>query len=652
LISLNNISVQFAGTPLFEDISFIINKRDRIGLVGKNGAGKTTLMRILNGVMNPTGGSISAPSSVTIGYLPQEVNFSSRKTVLDETLEAFKEIKTIERRIERLQNELASRTDYETAHYHELTQKLADATDRYRILGGDERHGLAEKVLLGLGYERTDFSRPLAEFSGGWQMRVELAKILLQNPTLVMLDEPTNHLDIESIQWLEDFLIDYPGAVMIVSHDRAFLDNVTSRTIEISMGKAYDYSACYTDYELMRQERLEQEISAFNNQQRQIAQVERFITRFRAKNTKAKQVQSKIKMLEKMEKVEVEELDHSAIHFRFPEAPPSGKIALELSEVSKCYGSKVVLQNLNFIIGRGERIAFVGRNGEGKTTLSRIIIGDLEHEGSLKLGHNVKIGYYAQNQAEYLDPDKTVFETIDAVAVGEIRRQTRNILGGFLFSGDDIDKKVKILSGGEKSRLALACMLLEPINLLVLDEPTNHLDMRSKDILKTALLKFGGTVIVVSHDRDFLQGLTEKVFEFKNRKIREFHGDVYDFISSRKVASLDHLQVGNKAKSQVVEVPESEGKTSWEQKKQFERELRKVKTAIEKAEVEIVKLEAEIANAEQVIADPSINPHLIASGELFAQYEKLKKRLSETEYEWEVLHIQLEDIERNEGVKN
>ncbi len=647
MISLNNISVQFAGTSLFDDVSFIVNKRDRIGLVGKNGAGKTTLMRILGGVMNPTGGSISAPASVTIGYLPQEMNFSSRKTVLDETLEAFKEIKIIEKRIERFQNELASRTDFETTQYHELTQKLADATDRYRILGGDQRHGLAEKVLLGLGYERTDFSRPLAEFSGGWQMRVELAKILLQNPALVMLDEPTNHLDIESIQWLEDFLIEYPGAVMIVSHDRAFLDNVTLRTIEISLGKVYDYSACYTDYELMRQERLELEVSAFNNQQRQIAQVERFITRFRAKNTKAKQVQSKIKMLEKMEKIQVEELDQSTIHFRFPEAPPSGKIALEISGVSKSYGSKVVLQNLNYIIGRGERIAFVGRNGEGKTTLSRIIIGDLEHEGCLKLGHNVKIGYYAQNQAEYLDPDKTVFETIDAVAVGEIRKQTRNILGGFLFSGSDIEKKVKVLSGGEKSRLALACMLLEPINLLVLDEPTNHLDMRSKDILKTALLKFGGTVIIVSHDRDFLQGLTQKVFEFKDRKIHEFHGDVYDFISSRKVASLDLLQGGTNSKSQVVEAPESEGKASWEQKKLFERELRKVKTAIERVESEISKIETEIANAEQIIAKPALNPDLIASGELFAQHGKLKKRLAETEYEWELLHLQIEELEKN-----
>ncbi len=646
MISLNNISVQFAGTSLFEDVSFIINKRDRIGLVGKNGAGKTTLMRILNGVIGPTGGSISASSGVTIGYLPQEMNFSSRKTVMDEALEAFKEIKTLEKRIERLQTDLANRTDYETAQYHDITQKLADATDRYRILEGDERHGLAEKVLLGLGYERSDFNRPLAEFSGGWQMRIELAKILLQSPTLVMLDEPTNHLDIESIQWLEDFLIDYPGAVMIVSHDRAFLDNVTSRTIEISLGRAYDYNACYTDYEMMRQERLQQEVSAFNNQQRQIAQVERFITRFRAKNTKAKQVKSKIKMLEKMEKIEVEELDHDAIHFRFPEAPPSGKIALEVAEVSKSYGSKVVLQNLNFIIARGERIAFVGRNGEGKTTLSRIIIGDLEHEGSLKLGHNVKIGYYAQNQAEHLDPHKTVFETIDAVAVGEIRKQTRNILGGFLFSGDDIDKKVKVLSGGEKSRLALACMLLEPINLLVLDEPTNHLDMRSKDILKTALLKFEGTVIVVSHDRDFLQGLTGKVFEFKNRQIHEFHGDVYDFISSRKVASLDHLHPASKPKSQVTETTESEGKASWEQKKQYERELRKIKTAVEKAEAEMVKIEAEIANVERIIADPHLSPHLITSGEVFALYEKLKKRISETEYEWEVLHLQLQELEK------
>jgi ATP-binding cassette, subfamily F, member 3 len=510
LISLNNISVQFAGTPLFDDISFIINRRDRIGLVGKNGAGKTTLMRIINGQMEPSKGQLASPSGSSIGYLPQEVQLNSRQKVIDEALKAFAEVKELERKIQRLTDELTNRTDYHTDAYHDLSQKLTEANERYDILEGATQHAKAEKVLLGLGFERSDLQRPLTEFSGGWQMRVELAKILLQSPELIMLDEPTNHLDIESIQWLENFLIDYPGAVVVVSHDRAFLDNVTTRTIEISMGKAYDYKACYSDYEMLREERLEKELAAFGNQQRQIAQVEHFITRFRAKNTKARQVKSKIKMLEKMEKVEVEELDKSSIHFRFPEAPPSGKVVIEAIEVSKNYGSKQVLRDLNFMVARGERLAFVGRNGEGKTTLSRIIIGELEHQGQIKLGHNVKIGYYAQNQAEYLDPEKTVFQTLDDVAAGEVRKQTRNILGGFLFSGDDIDKKVKVLSGGEKSRLAIAKLLLEPVNLLVLDEPTNHLDMRSKDILKSALLQFNGTIILVSHDRDFLQGLTER----------------------------------------------------------------------------------------------------------------------------------------------
>jgi ATP-binding cassette subfamily F protein 3 len=462
-----------------------------------------------------------------------------------------------------------------------------------------------------------------------------------------MLDEPTNHLDIESIQWLENFLIDYPGAGVGVSHDRAFLDNVTTRTIEISMGKAYDYKACYSDYEMLREERLEQELAAFGNQQRQIAQVEHFITRFRAKNTNARQVKSKLKMLEKMEKVEVEELDKSSIHFRFPEAPASGKVVLEATGISKSYGSKQVLHDLSFLVARDERIAFVGRNGEGKTTLARIIIGELEHQGHIKLGHNVKIGYYAQNQAEYLDQEKTVFQTLDDVAAGEVRKQTRNILGGFLFSGDDIDKKVKVLSGGEKSRLAIAKLLLEPVNLLVLDEPTNHLDMRSKDILKSALLQFKGTIILVSHDRDFLQGLTGKVFEFRHRKIKEFIGDVYDFIDYRSIESLKQLEAGKKVARAEKENGESANRQSWEQKKQYERELRKLQNGIEKAEKEIEYCEREMAGQEKIIADPSINPAMIESGEVFEKYEALKIRLVKAEKQWEQLHFELEKLEKN-----
>ena len=650
MISLSNISVQFSGTYLFEDVSFIINRRDRIGLVGKNGAGKTTLMRIITGQMLPERGAVAIPSGAHVGYLPQEMQLRSRQTVMEEALHAFDALRDEEKRVQHLTAEVTARTDYESDDYHRLTQQLAEASERLAMLGGATREAKAEKVLLGLGFSRHDLTRPLAEFSGGWQMRVELAKILLKSPELLLLDEPTNHLDIESIQWLENFLIEYPGAVMLVSHDRAFLDNVTERTIEISMGKIYDYKVCYSDYEMLRSERMEQEMAAFSNQQRQVAQIEHFITRFRAKNTKAKQVQSKIKMLEKMEKVEVEELDTSSIHFRFPTPPPSGKLAFEARHVSKSYGTQVVLNDLSFLAGRGERIAFVGRNGEGKTTLSRIIVGDLEHQGELIPGHNVRIGYYAQNQSEFLDPEKTVFETMDDAARGEIRKQTRNILGGFLFSGEDVDKKVKVLSGGEKSRLAIARLLLEPVNLLVLDEPTNHLDMRSKDILKNALLQFGGTIIVVSHDRDFLQGLTNKVFEFRNKKVREFIGDIYDFIETRRIDSLSQLERKENTPRQTppgtdaAGKPGSETKAAWEQKKLYERELRRITNRIEKCEAEITRLEAEIKRLEAVIAEPHLDTQGIESGAVFASYEKAKKTLQEQEALWEQAHLDLEKM--------
>lgn len=643
MFSISNISVQFSGDSLFEDVSFIINRRDRIGLVGKNGAGKTTLMRIMMGRFTPDSGNVSIPSGSKAGYLPQEMKLQSRQSVFDETLNAFAEVKQLEQQIHKLTEEITRRTDYETDAYHKLTEKLATASERYELLGGSTQDARAERVLLGLGFERPDLHRPLAEFSGGWQMRVELAKLLLQSPELLLLDEPTNHLDIESIQWLEDFLTDYPGAVMVVSHDRAFLDNITNRTLEISLGKLYDYKVCYSDYEVLRRERLEQEMAAFTNQQREIAQIEHFITRFRAKATKARQVQSRVKMLEKMEKIEVEELDKSAIHFRFPEAPPSGKLSLEATAISKSYGDNQVLSDLNFIVARGERIAFVGRNGEGKTTLARIITGELKHEGELKPGHQVKIGYFAQNQSEYLDPDKTVFQTLDDVAVGEMRKHTRNILGGFLFSGDDIDKKVKVLSGGEKARLSIAKLLLEPVNLLVLDEPTNHLDMRSKDILKNALLQYKGTVIVVSHDRDFLQGLTEKVFEFKNHSIKEFIGDIYDFISSRRIDSLTALEAKKKeVKLEAGSV--SESRRSYEEKKNYERKLRKLEKLITSCEAELAKLEKQSAGIEAIIADPSLNQGKVISGDIFTDYEDLKRKIQKQEALWEKYHVELEDL--------
>jgi len=610
--------------------------------VGKNGAGKTTLMRIITGLFNASSGNCTLPVGCTVGYLPQELQLTESKRVIEKALEAFQELQDLEERISALTLQLSETDQGDEATSLHLAQRLHEATERHQILGGAQQEGKAEKVLLGLGFDRADLEKPLSEFSGGWQMRVELAKILLQTPDLLMLDEPTNHLDIESIQWLESFLMDYPGAVLVVSHDRAFLDNVTSRTIEISQGRIYDYRACYSDYELLREERLEQEKAVYGNQQKQIAQIERFITRFRAKNTKARQVQSKIKLLEKMEKIEVDEIDRSSIHFRFAEAPASGKVVLEASDISKSYGEKQVLTNLSFMMAKGERIAFVGRNGEGKTTLSKIITGILDYNGTLKLGHNVKIGYFAQNQAEFLDPTKTVLQTLDEVAVGEVRKQLRSILGGFLFSGDDVDKKVMVLSGGEKSRLAIARLLLGPVNLLVLDEPTNHLDMSSKDILKNAILQFGGTVIVVSHDRDFLQGLTTKVFEFRNKQIKEFVGDIYDFINQRNIRSLKELEAATVQLTKNTDTEVKLTRMEWEQNKQHVREKRRLQQSIEKIEKEIASKEAEILSLEAQIAESHTQFDQAAHSSLFKAYDQAKKQLGKAEKTWEQLHNELD----------
>ncbi len=603
------------------------------------------MLRLITGEMSPESGNIVMPSEGTMGYLPQEMKLRSEKTVLQEAFKAFSETNELERKIEKYATEIAERDDFHSESYHKLMEKLADANERFALIGGATQEARAEKVLLGLGFDAEDFQRPMSEFSGGWQMRVELAKILLRNPDLLLLDEPTNHLDIESIQWLETFLMDYSGAVVIISHDRAFLDNVTKRTVEISKGKIYDYKASYSDYEQLREERLEQEMASYNNQQREIAQIERFITRFRAKATKARQVQSRVKLLEKMEKVEVDELDTSAIHFRFNQAPPSGKVVIEATGIGKKYGTNTVLENIDFSLSRGERLAFVGKNGEGKTTLSRIIIGEIEHSGELKTGHNVKMGYYAQNQTELLDGEKTVFQTLDDVAVGDIRPRIRSILGGFLFQGDDIDKKVKVLSGGEKSRLAIAKLLLSPSNLLVLDEPTNHLDMRSKDILKNALLQFDGTIIVVSHDRDFLQGLTNKVFEFRNRQIREFLGDVYDFIESRNIQALSDLEKAKKNAVSTDKTSESDNKLQWERKKEAEREIRKVQNQIARCESRIHELENEIQVAEKMISNPAEIPTDISSDDFYKNYSALKTELQTLEKEWEELHLKLEELE-------
>ena len=543
MISIEQLTIHFGGFTLFSNISLYISFNDKIGLVGKNGAGKSTLLKVIQGSQPFDEGAINVPNNIKIGYLPQQLDIIDNKTVYEETLTAFTEILSLEKEIEKANAELSSRKDYESEEYLKLIHWLSEANERFHLINGTSIEADIEKVLIGLGFMQSDFQRNTSEFSGGWRMRIEIAKILLKKPDVLLLDEPTNHLDIESIQWLEDFLINFPGAVLLVSHDRKFLDDVTKRTIEISLGKIFDYKVPYSYYVELRKERMEQQISAYNNQQKKIEDTEKFIERFRYKATKAVQVQSRIKQLNKLERLDVDFEDNSAIHFRFPPAPRSGNVVFESVNLSKKYDKHVVLNNLDFKIERGEKVAFVGRNGEGKTTFARIIVGDLDYEGEIIYGGNVKIGYYAQNQSDLIDENLTVFQTIDNIAVGEIRTKIRNILGSFLFSGDDIDKKVKVLSGGERSRLALAKLLLEPVNLLILDEPTNHLDIRSKDILKQALIKYDGTLIIVSHDRDFLDGLTNKIFEFKNTKIKEHLGGIYEFLEKKKFSSLRELEI-------------------------------------------------------------------------------------------------------------
>jgi ATP-binding cassette subfamily F protein 3 len=645
MISINRLSIHFTGTDLFSDVSFMINTRDRIGLTGKNGSGKTTLLNIIAGELRPQEGEVIMPNGIRLGYLPQEKETNSEFTVYDEALNAFAEIHELEQQIEKLSAEIANRSDYESKEYENLIHKLSDANERFQMIGGDTMEADTEKVLAGLGFKRSDFKRPVNEFSSGWQMRVELAKLLLSKPDVVLLDEPTNHLDIESIQWLEEFLKTYPGAVVMVSHDRAFLDAVTKRTIEISNGKIYDYKAGYTEYIKMREERLSLQKALHTNQQKEIKEIEQFIERFRYKSTKAKQVQSRIKMLDKMEEIEIDDLDKSAIHFRFPPAPRSGKVVIDAEGLSKNYGDLNVLSNIDFSIIKNDKVAFVGKNGEGKTTLSRIIMKELDYTGVLKYGHNIQIGYFAQNQGEFLDPEKTVFETLDDIAVGDIRKQVRNILGAFLFSGETIDKKVKVLSGGEKSRLAIAKLLLTPVNLLILDEPTNHLDMQSKDILKSALLQFDGTLIIVSHDRDFLQGLTNKVFEFRDRKIKEYLGDIYDFLYFRKLQTLKELEQKKKNIGEKEE-NKSANKLNWEQRKQRDKELRKVKNQITKSEERIAQLEKEIGEMDEILADPEKYKDTMDYDKLSVEYQSLNTELEDEMGRWEELHGELGNLEQ------
>ncbi|MBR5777129.1 MAG: ABC-F family ATP-binding cassette domain-containing protein [Bacteroidales bacterium] len=643
MISINNLSVQFTGTNLFDNVTFNINDRDRIGLVGKNGAGKSTLLKIIAGIQQPETGTIVVAKDQTVGYLPQEMIPNSSKTIIAEALTAFEQIDYLEDELQRLAIEIANRTDYESKEYELLLNKHHDISERILLLGGNNRREQTEKVLLGLGFLHSDFERSITEFSSGWQMRVELAKILLKHPDFILLDEPTNHLDIESIQWLENFLSSYVGAVILVSHDRTFLDNITKRTIEITAGKIYDYKASYSDYVILMEERRSSQMSALNNQQKEIAQIQSFIERFRYKATKAKQVQSRVKMLEKMDKISIDEVSTESIHFQFPPAPHSGKVVVEAEHLCKAYGDKEILNDLNFLLPKGSKTAFVGRNGEGKSTLAKIIIGEIgDYSGTFKLGHQVTIGYFAQNQAALLDGEKTVFDTIDQIAVGDIRPKIRNILGSFLFDEDDIEKKVKVLSGGEKARLALAKLLLTPCNLLVLDEPTNHLDMNSKDILKNALLQYTGTLIVVSHDRDFLQGLTDSLFEFRNKSIKEFKGDIFEFLEYRKIENLKALELQKKASPDKGNATVSQNKLNYEQSKQRERDLRKLRSAVEKIEKEIESTEMAIAEKDELL---SSNPELTVSDpNFYSEYETLKQKLDTLMEDWEKATENLENF--------
>jgi ATP-binding cassette subfamily F protein 3 len=645
MVSVQDISVSFGSFDLLTDISFLINDQDRIGLAGKNGAGKSTLLKIISGHQSPTSGQIDMSKEVTIGYLPQQMKVDDTTTVINETITAFSELIGLSEEIEYCSSEITRRNDYESTEYLNLCDHLTVVEERYRMLGGTNYMAEAEVTLLGLGFERKDFERPTSELSGGWRMRIELAKILLKKPSLFLLDEPTNHLDIESIQWLETFLSGYPGAVVLVSHDRAFLDNVTRRTIEISLGKIYDYKASWSKYLVLREERREQQLASYRNQQKMIDDTEKFIDRFRYKATKAVQVQSKIKQLDKVERLEVDEEDKSAINLRFPPAPRSGTVVVEADTLTKKYGSLIVLNKIDFKISRGEKVAFVGRNGEGKTTLSKVITGEVDWEGNLKIGHNVKIGYFAQNQDVLLDESRTVLQTIDDIAKGDIRTKIRDMLGAFLFRGDDVEKKVRVLSGGERARLALVKLLLEPTNLLVLDEPTNHLDMRSKDILKQALIKYDGTLIVVSHDRDFLDGIVGKVYEFKHNKIKENIGGIYDFLRKKKIENLKDIERKDKIKNESAAENVSSNKQKYLDKKEYERNLRKVRRRLEESETVIEKIEAEIIAVDKSFMEPgnSSEAHEID----YKKYQDLKEKLSEEMNRWTQYSQEVEEFLQN-----
>ena len=644
MISVNNITKEFNGEPLFTNVSFNINNKDCIGLAGKNGAGKTTLLRIIAGELNPDIGTVVKPNDLEIGYLPKEKTIDSSLNILEEVLQVVKHIEQLQIRNEEINKIIGQRSDYHSKEFKQLLHEQLKNEEQIHLAEPEKMRGKAERILTGLGFKRSEFDQSLSVFSFGWQMRVEIAKLLLSNPFLLLLDEPTNHLDIESIQWLEEYLSTYPGSVLIVSHDRTFLDKLTNRTIEINNGNIYDYKVPYTKFIQLREERLTHQKAAFDNQQREIKEVERFVERFRYKASKARQVQSRVKQLDKMEKVEIDDLNKSVIHFTFPPAPHSGKITVSGRAVSKSYGEKAVLEKIDFQILKGEKIAFVGRNGEGKSTLAKIIADNLPHEGEIALGHQVVTAYYSQDQWDMLDPDLTVFETLDEIAVGDIRKRLKAILGSFLFRGEDVDKKVKVLSGGEKTRLALAKLLLNPCNLLILDEPTNHLDILSKDILKNALLRYDGSLIIVSHDRDFLQGLTNRLYEFRNKKIKEFIGDIFEYLEKRKISQLKELERKEQFQSEKSEII-SGNKLKWEKKKELEKRLRKIDASIVKVEQLIENQESEIELINTKLAEPDKYAQEIKSGELYKIHDQLSTDIAKEYEEWERWQKEKELIE-------
>lgn len=643
MISIENLTVEFGGFTLLDGISFVLNKNERIALTGKNGAGKSTLLKLIAGAQQPTNGTISSPKEVTIGYLPQQMKLNDEHTVKEEAALAFDHLKQLEGELERLHRQLAERTDYESDEYRQIIQRSTDVQELLLMSGINDFEAETEKTLLGLGFNRSDFDRPTHEFSGGWRMRIELAKILLRSPDLLLLDEPTNHLDIESIQWLENFLVSRTNAVILVSHDKAFLDNVTNRTIEIVLGNIHDYKVNYSKYLELRKERREQQLRAYENQQKQIQETEAFIERFRYKATKSNQVQSRIKQLEKIERIEVDEVDNSRLNLKFPPAPRSGSYPVVVENLAKHYGERRVFSNVTFTINRGEKVAFVGKNGEGKSTLIKCIMGEIGFEGKLELGHNVKIGYFAQNQAQLLDENLTVFETIDQVAVGDIRTKIRDILGAFMFGGEASDKKVRVLSGGERTRLAMIRLLLEPVNLLILDEPTNHLDIASKEVLKKAIREFDGTAIIVSHDRDFLNELVGKVYEFGGGEVREHMGGIYDFLSKKRLENLQQLEL---SKSPVTnsqkerEVSPSEGKLSYQEQKEQNRLVRRKEKEIEEIEEKITRLDQQLAELEARLSTPEGASDL----DLLQNYLETKNKLDVVMNNWERLTLELDGL--------